>query len=473
MDVRPRDFGKSTFSLRIKPMLTRDEAQQLVKKLLQYSTFPDCQVTITASEQAYTRFANNGITTASFNLRNSVSIVSTRDGRTGSYGVNDMDDASLRTAVKKSEELAAIAPPDPEQLPSLAAQQYAETHDYDEATAVARSPQMIPHVKTIIDTSIRQKLVAAGLIERTHRTIVVANNKGLFGYHRSADSQLTTTIRMADGSSSGWAGQPSTKLSEIDSARLAATASEKCLRWKNPHKLDPGNYTVLMEPTAAGDLVRLMAGAFSARETEEGRSFLSKRGGGNYLGEKLFPEFVTLRTDPFDGRQPALPWTGDLLPTRAISWIDKGVIAYLAYDRYWANKTGKAATPTTGGRGGGGFGFGGAGSLILEGGTSSLDDLFRSVDRGLLITHFWYIRGVNPQTLQQTGLTRDGVFLIENGKIAAPVMNFRFLESPVRLLKNTRMLGPAMRVRGLEGGMMIAPALVATDFPLPSISDAI
>ena len=221
-------------------MLTRDEAQQLVKKLLQYSTFPDCQVTITASEQAYTRFANNGITTASFNLRNSVSIVSTRDGRTGSYGVNDMDDASLRTAVKKSEELAAIAPPDPEQLPSLAAQQYAETHDFDEATAVARSPQMIPHVKTIIDTSIRQKLVAAGLIERTHRTIVVANNKGLFGYHRSADSQLTTTIRMADGSSSGWAGQPSTKLSEIDSARLAVTASEKCLRWKNPHKLEPG-----------------------------------------------------------------------------------------------------------------------------------------------------------------------------------------------------------------------------------------
>ena len=111
--------------------------------------------------------------------------------------------------------------------------------------------------------------------------------------------------------------------------------------------------------------------------------------------------------------------------------------------------------------------------MILEGGKSSMDDLIASVDRGLLITHFWYIRGVNPQTLQQTGLTRDGVFLIENGKIAAPVMNFRFLESPVRLLKNTRMLGPAMRVRGLEGGMMIAPALVATDFPLPSISDAI
>jgi predicted Zn-dependent protease len=456
-------------------MLTRDEAQQLAKKLLGYSTFPECQISITASEQAYTRFANNGITTASLNLRNTVSIVSTRDGRTGSYGVNDLDDTSLRAAVLKSEELAAIAPPDPERMPSLGAETYTDTRDYDEVTAVARAPQMIPHVKTIIDASMKQKLVAAGLIERSYRVNAVANKAGLFGYHRSADSQLTTTIRMADGSSSGWAGQPSTKLSEIDSARLAATASEKCQRWRNPQKLDPGNYTVLMEPTAAGDLVRLMAGAFSARETEEGRTFLSKRGGGNLLGEKVFPEFVTLRTDPFDGRQPSLPWTGDLLPTRAIAWVDKGVIANLAYDRYWANKTGKPATPFTGGRGGGGGGFGGGGggSLILEGGKSSMDDLIASVDRGLLITHFWYIRGVNQQTLQQTGLTRDGVFLIEKGKITTPVMNFRFLESPVRLLKNTRMLGPAMRVRGLEGGMMIAPALVATDFPLPSISDAI
>ncbi len=431
-------------------------------------------MTITASEQAYTRFANNGITTASFNLRNTVSIVTTRDGRTGSYGVNDLDDASLKAAVKKAEELAAIAPPDPERLPMLGPQQYADTHDYDEATAVARAPQMIPHVKTIIDASMKQKLVAAGLVERSHRVTAVANKNGLFGYHRSADSQLTTTIRMPDGSSSGWAGQPSTKLSEIDSARLAATASEKCIRWRNPQKLDPGNYTVLLEPTAAGDLVRLMAGAFSARDTEEGRTFLSKRGGGTLLGEKVFPEFVTLRTDPFDSRQPSLPWTGDLLPTRAISWVEKGVIANLAYDRYWATKTGKQATPGGGGRGGGGgFGFGGGSSLIMEGGKASMDELIASIDRGLLITHFWYIRGVNPQTLQQTGLTRDGLFLIEKGKITAPVMNFRFLESPVRLLKNTKMLGPAMRVRGLEGGMMIAPALVASDFPLPSISDAI
>jgi predicted Zn-dependent protease len=462
-------------------MLTRDEAQKLAQKVIALSTFPECQVTITASEQAYTRFANNGITTASLNLRHTVAIAVARDGKAGVMTVNDLDDASLRAAVKKAEELAAIAPANPERLSPLGAQEYPTVSDYDERTANARSPEMIPHVKTVIDYALKQKQLAAGLIERTRRNNAIANKAGLFGYHQSADSQLTTTFRMADGSSSGWAGQPSTKLSDIDSAKLAATASEKCARWKNPQKIEPGNYTVVLEPTAAADIVRLMAGAFNARNTEEGRTFLSKRGGGTLLGEKVFPEFITLRSDPFDPRQPSSPWTADQLPTRAIKWVDKGVIANLAYDRYWAGKTGKQPTPNPGGGfggGGGGGGFGGGAaaaqaSLILEGGGETLDQLIASVERGLLVTHFWYIRFVNQQTLQHTGLTRDGLFLIENGKITTPVMNFRFLESPVRLLKNAKRLGQAVRVRGLEGGMMIAPALVATDFPLPSISDAI
>jgi predicted Zn-dependent protease len=462
-------------------MLTRDEAEKLAQKVLGLSTFPDCQLVISSSEQAYTRFANNGITTASFNRRHTVSITVTRDSKTGSTGVNDLDDASLKAAVKKAEELAAIAPPNPERLPPVGPQKFPKVNDFDEKTADARSPEMIPHVKTIVDAAMKNKLVAAGLIERSHRITAIANKAGLFGFHNSADSQLTTTIRMADGSSSGWAGQPSTKLSEIDSAKLAAVAIEKCARWKNPQKLEPGKYTVVLEPTAAGDLVRLMAGAFSARNTEEGRTFISKQGGGSLLGEKVFPEFVTFRSDPFDPRQASSPWTGDFLPTRAINWIDKGVIANLSYDRYWANKTGKEATPGTGGGfggggGGGGFGGGGggaAGGLIMDGSDTTLEKLIANVERGLLVTHFWYIRPVNQKTMENTGLTRDGLFLIENGKITQPVMNFRFNESPVRLLKNTKAVGQAVRVRGLEGGIMIAPAIMATDFPFTSTSEAI
>jgi predicted Zn-dependent protease len=449
-------------------MLTRDKAQKLSAKVLGFSTVPECQVNLNELEQVYIRFANNGITTAAFSTNLTVTVASTRDGRTGVYSVDETDDDSLRIAVAKAEELAAIAPPNPERMPPLGPQQFPGQPPIDEATAKARAPQMIPHVKTIIDIAKQKNLVAAGLVLRTHRVTAVANKVGLFGFDESADSQLTTTIRRPDGSGSGWAGQPSMRFADIDSAKLAAVASEKCARWKNPKRLDPGNYTVVLEPTATGDLVRLITPGFSARNTDEGRTFLSKKGGGTLVGDKLFPEFVTLRSDPFDPRQPSGPWTSDLLPARPMTWIDKGLVSNVAYDRYWASKTGKEPTP------GLGFGFGGPqGSLIMEGGSSSLDDLIKSVDRGLLITHFWYIRVVNPQTLQQTGLTRDGVFLIENGKVADPVMNFRFLESPVRLLKNARELGQAIRVRGLEGGLMIAPAMVASDFPLPSISDAI
>lgn len=441
-------------------MFTKDEARKLALKVMGLSTFADCQVTVTSTEQAYTRFANNGITNAAFSLRQDVTIAVTRDGRTGIYAVDETDDASLAAAVKKAEEFAAIAPPNPEHLEALGAQKYPAIPDFDEPTAKARAPEMIPHVKAVVDEAMKRKLVAAGLVERSHRVTAITNKAGLFGFHESADSQLTTTMRMADGSSSGWAGQPSAKISGIDSAKLASVAGEKCERWKNPRRLDPGNYTVVLEPTAAGDIVRLIAGGFSARGTDEGRTFLSKRGGGNLVGEKLFPDYVSLRSNPLDWRQPSLPWTVDLLPTQPVAWVENGVVRNLAYDRYWASKTGKQATP-------------GAASLEMEGSDATLNSLIASVERGLLITHFWYIRAVNPQTLQQTGLTRDGVFLIENGKVTAPVMNFRFLESPVRLLKNTVKLGQAMRVRGLEGGIMIAPSLVATDFPLPSVSDAV
>jgi predicted Zn-dependent protease len=450
-------------------MLTREQTEKLAAKVISYSTFPECRVSISSSEQAFTRFANNGITTAALVNRHSVSIGVTREGRTGNTVVNDLDDAVLKEAVKRAEELAAIAPPNPEHQPALGPQDYPETNDYDEGTGRARAPEMIPHIRDVIEASEKRKLVAAGLFERTTAHSAVANKAGLFGFQRSADSKLTTTIRMPDGSSSGWAGLAATRIAGINGAALAETAAEKCVRWRNPKRLDPGRYTVVLEPTATGDIVHLLAGggfrggaggAFSARGAEEGRSFLSKRGGGTRLGEKVFPESITLRTDPFDPRLPAAPWTADLLPTRKMTWIDQGVVANLAVDRYWGAKTGRRPTPS-------------ASSLILEGGDASVEDLVKSVQRGLLVTHFWYIRFVNTQTQQYTGLTRDGLFLIENGEIAAPVMNFRFNDGPVHLLQNVVRLGRASRMRGLEGASMIAPALVAADFNFTSISEAV
>lgn len=441
-------------------MLTRDESQKLIGKVLKYSSFPECSVTVDDSEQAFIRFANNGVTTAGFTVERTVTIEATRENKSGITQTTDLSDDALKAAVKRAEQLAAIAPPNPERVAPLGPQKYAAQESWDDQTASARSPQLVPHVKAIIDAALAKKLVAAGFFDRTASVEAFGTSSGNFGYQRRTDSRLTTTVRTGNGSSSGWAGKPSTRIGEINGADLGARAIEKCARWTKPMKLDPGKYTVVLEPTAAADLMTLIGNSFNARSAEEGRTFLSMKGGGTLLGEKLFPEAITLRSDPSDKRFPTRLWAEGGIPTRPMVWIDKGVVKNLAYDRYWAAKS--KAQPTQNATG-----------LILEGGADSVADLIKATERGLLITRFWYIRPVNPQTVQMTGLTRDGVFLIENGEIAKAVMNLRFNESPVNLLRNVRRLGRSERVRGAEGFGMIAPAMQIADFNFTSISDAV
>jgi len=395
-----------------------------------------------------------------------------RDGQSGSTRVDEFDDNSLREAVKRTEKLALIAPPNPERVPPLDKQTYADKENYATSTATARNQAMIPHIRAIMEGARKNTLVAAGFFERSAETAAIANKQGNFGYGRVTDAHLSATVRNAAGTSSGWASHPAVLIGSIDGAEVAKTAIDKCLHWKEPKRLDPGKYTVVLEPTATGDLLQMMGFGMQARGAEEGRTFLSKKGGGTLLGEKLFPDIITLRSDPFNPLYSSLPWGGGGfgfgggggggagLPAAPVAWIENGVVKNLFYDRYWAAKAGKQPTPAPS-------------RLILEGAGKSLAELIASVDRGLLVTRFWYIRVVNPQTMQVTGLTRDGVFLIEQGKVTSPVMNFRFNQSPVEMLQNTVALGVPVRVRGGEGQGMIAPAIVAHDFSFTSISDAV
>jgi predicted Zn-dependent protease len=454
-------------------MLTREQAHKITQKALSFSTFPECDISVNSSEHAFIRFALNDVTTSGFTVEQSMSISSVRDGQSGSTRVDEFDDDSLREAVKRTESLAMIAPANPERVPPLEKQKYAEFENYAASTAVARNQVMIPHIRAIMDGAKATNLVAAGFFERSAETAAIANKQGNFGYGRVTDASLSATVRNAAGTSSGWACQPAVFIESIDGGAVAKTAIDKCLRWKEPKRLDPGKYTVVLEPTATGDLVQMMGFGMQARGAEEGRSFLSKKGGGTLAGEKLFPDFITLRSDPFNRLYSSLPWSGGGgfgfgggggggggLPSEAMVWIENGVVKNLVYDRYFAAKAGKQPTPFPN-------------RLVLEGGGKSLPELIAAVDRGLLVTRFWYIRVVNPQTMQVTGLTRDGVFLIEQGKVTAPVMNFRFNQSPVEMLKNTVAMGTPVRVRGGEGQGMIAPPIVVKDFSFTSISDAV
>lgn len=459
-------------------MLSQTEAKQLITRILSFSQAGDCEVTVGAVESANTRFARNSITTSGRASSIALRISSTQGTKTGSIATNETSDAALRAAVARSEELAAFAPPDPEYMEPIGPQKYPDISSYDPATAAAGAKEMLPGVRAAIEGAEGKGLTAAGFFEREAAALAVGNKRGNFGYTQRTTAEYSVTVRTPDGTGSGWATSEGGHLSDVDAPNAARVAIEKSLRSQKPRRLGPGKYTVILEPAAVDEMIGPLLGSFNARNAEEGRSLLTRKGGGTLLGEKLFSEKVTARSDPFDPRLTASPWSGNVatslsgigqfffggggagfggyLPTEKMTWIEKGVIKNLAYTRYWAKKKGVEPTPPPGS------------NLILDGEDHSLDDLVASTERGLLITHFFYIRFVNPQTVQLTGLTRDGVFMIEKGKLAYPVMNFRWNESPANVLANLEGMSRPVRI----GGSLV-PAIKAKEFTFTSLSDAV
>jgi predicted Zn-dependent protease len=457
---------------------TREDARKLTDRILSYSRAPECEVTLEQTETGHTRFAANDVTTAGSARDLMIAITSRAEGRSGTSRVNDTDEAALRQAVARSEELMKAASVDPEAVAALSPQKYPEIRGFHEETAKAGAEKRRDGVSAALKLAREKSLDASGFSENTSRWSATANKSGNFGYHSSTSSSFSTTMRTADGTGSGWAGGSSPRFSRIPAVLLAQTAAKKAVDSAKPRDLEPGRYTVILEPRAVADLAGQIGNSFSQRSADEGRSFLSKPGGGNRVGEKLFHESVTIRSDPFDERVPGRPWAGGGgfggggggglgfggfgsagfagLPVRKTTWVEKGVVKALSVDRYWAARNKLEPLPFSG-------------SLIIEGGSGSLEDLIAGAERALLITRFWYIRSVNPQNLQVTGLTRDGVWLVEKGKVTAAVTNFRFNDSPLSLLKNVEAMSAPVSVTE----NLVAPAIRARDFLFTSKSDAI
>jgi predicted Zn-dependent protease len=239
---------------------------------------------------------------------------------------------------------------------------------------------------------------------------------------------------------------------------VGRTAQDKALRSRKPTAIEPGRYTVILEPAAVTELLWYLVGAMDARSADEGRSFFSKPGGGTKLGETLFGPNITIRSSLGDATLPCAPFAHTGLPAEAVTWIDKGRVNALNYSRFWAQKQGRKPTAA-------------ANTMELLGGEAeSTDALLKGVKRGLLVTRFWYTNLLTPETLLATGLTRDGVFLVENGEVTRPVTNFRWNESPLTMLKNAdAMTKQTFRVDGSTR----VPALRTHDFHMASISDAV
>lgn len=448
----------------VAPHLSRAECEAIARKVLSFATADECRVTINSGLRQNTRFAVNQVSTAGDDYNASVNIRAVIGKRVANVTVNRLDDASLRAAVQNAERIARLAPEDPELLPELGPQQYQESIAWSDATASMEPEARAEAVRAITSRALKAGFTSTGYLEANAGSFAVANSKGLFAYSRSTGAAFTTTVRTPDGTGSGWAGASDNDFRRIDPVALADRAIEKARRSMNPVAIEPGRYTVVLEPTAVANLVQLISGALGARNADEGRSFFSKAGGGNKIGEKVVDERVTLTSDPLDPRVPANTFGGDGLPNQKVTWIENGVVRNLAYDRFWAQRTGKA--PVSAG-----------GTLAMSGGTSSLDELIASTERGILVTRFWYIRPVDPRTILYTGLTRDGTFLIENGKVTRPVKNLRYNESPIFMLNNLQAMGRPERVSASESGgpgqAIIVPPIKCRDFNFTSTSDAI
>ncbi len=442
--------------------LSRDEVRELTAKLLDWSRADECRVSYRGGWSGNVRFARNEPTTSGSVEDGTVVVQSVFGRRVANATTNTFADESLHETLDQSERLAQLAPDDPEYLPELGAQEYASVPAYFEETAGA-SPEARALVvgEAIARCRAAGDLIGAGFLRVAVGAEAIANSKGLFAYHPSTNASYTLTVRTADGTGSGWAGAGHPDWSRIDASAVTQRAADKAAASRDPVALDPGRYTVILEPQAVGDLVQLLSRAADARISDEGRGAFTREGGGNRIGEMVADQRVTLLSDPGDPDLLSTPFDQTGLPLGQEVWIRDGVLQNLIYSRFWAERQQKRVT-----------GF--PNSIKLVGTATSLDTLIRDTRRGVLVTRLWYLRQVDPRTVLYTGLTRDGTFLIEEGRISKAIKNFRFNDSPLFLLNNVEALGEEARLAGTEaGGAIVMPALRARDFAFTSLSDAV
>ncbi len=442
-------------------ILTEAQAKAILDKVIKLSKADECTAQLSGSIDGNIRFALNNVSTSGIVDNTELAVQVAFGKRVGIATINEFDDASLERVVRRAEDLARLAPENPEFIPAVQKQDYQPSPTFSESTA-AIDPEF--RAKVAADSIAPCKghgLIAAGFLEDGQSFTAIANSNGNFGYQRGTRFDYTCTVRTEDGRGSGWVGRNLKDAADFKADQDIRIAMRKASESSEAKALEPGKYTVILEPAAAAGLISFMMNFFDARQADEGRSFLSKKGGGNKLGEQVYDPRVNITADPWHPGAPVLPWDEEGLPREKMAIVENGKIANLNYSRFWAQKNGKRA-------------IGEPGNLLMAGGDKSIADLVRTTEKGILVTRTWYIRMVDPQTVLLTGLTRDGTFYIENGQIKYPVKNFRFNESPVIMLNNIDELGKPVRVAGDESSfVMMIPPMRLRDFTFTSLSDAV
>ena len=417
---------------------------------------------IGGSEKINLRFARSNATSNGALSAVNIAITSQYGQQSGSATATSLDEAALDEAQRRSEALARLAPADPEHMPPLGPQTYVAGIAFDLPTAKLRASALAKAAETAISAASASAVDAAGYAEAGALFRAMATSAGLTAYDSQTSADLTVTARRKDGSWSGWAGGSDFRFAALDGTDIARRAVGKAAQETAPLDLEPGQYTVILEPDAVGEMLGYLLWSLDARRADEGQSWLSRKGGGTRLGEQLFDPRVNISSDPGDPLAPLSTFSRGGLPQQPIVWLENGVVNNLSVSRYWAIKTGREPRPSPSG-------------LVMAGGPTSIEEMIEGTARGILVTRVWYSNMLDPRTLLLTGLTRDGNFLIENGVVTRPVRNFRFNESLIAMLSNLEAIGPTRRVHGgdISAGPIAAPPLLVRSFSFSSRSSGI
>jgi PmbA protein len=445
-------------------MLSQTECRELfgaVQQAAKSLGVSDIEALLGAHCAALTRFANNTIHQNVAEQDRWLSVRVAIEQRTARATTNRFDPDSIRGAVEQALALARSSAPNSDLLPLTEPSLISVTKRFDEDTAAATPAHRGEAVAEAIRIVESAGQTAAGIYSTGQSIEAILNSRGVSAWHAETMAQFSITAMAGD--SSGWAKASAVSHAAIDPAALARSASEKARLSSDPQEIAPGRYTVILEPAAVLDLVGQMFGDFSATSVNDSRSFLTDR-----LGTKLFGDNIHISDDVAHPLQAGVPFDGEGVPRRKLTLVDAGVPRELAYSRSSAHHAG--VDPT-------GHGFplpnevGEAPlNIVIAGGSTSVDQMISTTDRGILLTRLWYIREVEPYDKIMTGMTRDGTFLIENGRVSRGLRNFRFNQGIIELLNNVEALSPSVRTTGEETFDMVVPAMKVRNFNFTEVT---
>ena len=437
------------------------DLERIAERVLKLSGADETEVDVGTTTDALTRFANNTIHQNVAEEILGISVRTVVDGRTARATTNKTDDDSLRRAIAASISLARNQPKNPDLLPLPKSQKYQKVSRFFSATAGTTPQDRAKAVTRVCKKADKRKQTAAGIFSSGESHSVLANSKGLFTHYEQTKSEFSVTI--LESSSSGWAKENSPDIRKIDPEELAEKAGEAAAKSREPREIPAGRYTTILPPSAVLDLVGFLFYDFAGTAVLDKRSCFTGR-----MGKKILGDNITLWDDVYHPLQTGFPYDGEGMPRQKVLLVDRGTPKNLVYARATAKKM--KAKPT-----GHGFSlpndYGEAPmNLVFAGGDKSIDEMVRTTERGILVTRLWYIREVDPYEKILTGMTRDGTFLIENGRVAGGIRNFRFNESIIEMLSNVEMLGPAVRAAGEESFEMVVPAMKVRNFHFSEVT---